>query len=188
VRGLDLLPEALPGFRAGRSVETDRLFLGSVRFTRSVHESYVSDLAALGRVPVSIFVGEDARRERSVSILSPKNRVPGRGWSIEAVEATEFPLRYRGERVTARSERQSIVSYVFYLNAEAPVREGLRAFLALDQSPLARPGRTYVVRLTTELEPGPQGPRLADRRLREGLRGLDPHLRELEAWRPRGRG
>lgn len=184
VRGPDLLPEVLSGFRAAEELEPDRLFLGSVRFTRTAVRVYEREAASPGAEGVVVFVGEDARRDRVTSVLSPKTALPGRGWVVETREELDLVRGYRGERVAAQSLGRRQVSLRIELGLGGAWSEALRDLLALDGSPpFARRGHGYVVRLATLVEEGPLGPMEADRRLRDALRALDPHLRALEAWR-----
>jgi len=188
VRGLDLLPEALPRFRAARPLEPDRLFLGSVRFTRTAYQAFVPDPVRAGAEPVAVFVGEDGRADRGTSVRSPKTSLPGRGWTIEERADVELSLGYRAERVVARDERSRILAARIHVGVASTASEALRAFLALDRSPFARRGHGYVVRLSTAIEPGPQGIPQAERRLRDALRGLDLHLKALAEWKAPQRG
>jgi exosortase len=185
VRGPELLPASLEGFRLERPLEPDRLFLGSVRFARTAYQSYEPDPARAGASSVAVFVGEDARGDRVTSVRAPKTSLPGRGWTVETREEVDLVGGFRGERVVARSERSQVLSARVHLGVEGTWTEALRAFLALDRSPpFARLGHGYVVRLSTAVEAGPQGMPRAERRLRDALRALAPHLRALEAWRP----
>lgn len=183
VRGLELLPETLPGFRPEEVLEPDRMFLGSVRFARTAYQAFVPDPVRAGAEPVAVFVGEDARSARGTSVLSPKTALPGRGLSIEERADVELPLGYRAERVVASTERSRVLSVRLHLGVAGPGTEALRDFLALERSPFARRGHGYVVRLSTRVAPGPQGVPQAERRLRDALRGLDPHLRAIAEWK-----
>jgi hypothetical protein len=188
VRGPDLLPATLAGFRDPETLEPDRLFLGSVRFTRTDYRSYVPEPPRAGAERVAIFVGEDAWRERSFSIRSPKTSFPGRGFVVEERSDVDLVHGYRAERLVLRGDRTRVLAVRFHVGVESAAREALRAFLALERSPFARPGHGFVVRISTELEPGPQGIPRAERRLRDAVRGLDRHLDELAAWKPPQRG
>ncbi|HEX2485501.1 MAG TPA: exosortase/archaeosortase family protein [Myxococcota bacterium] len=188
VIGPALLPETLAGFRDPETLEPDRLFLGSVRFSRSDYRSYEPDPARAGTGRVAIFVGEDAWRHRSFSVRSPKTSYPGRGFVVEERAEVDLVHGYRAERLVLRGERSRTLAVRFYVGVEGATREALRAFLALERSPFARPGHGFVVRNSTELERGPQGVARAERRLRDAVRGLDLHLERLAAWKAPQRG
>jgi hypothetical protein len=178
-----LLPESAPPWRSEREPEVDRLFLGSVHFTRSAQRRYVASPAPFGTVSsarqaarAEAFVGEDARRTRSSHLLSRKHRVVGRGWIVEEVRPETFAGGMRGERVVARSEGRRVLSWVWYVGVDGVWVETLRSLLALDQSPFHLTRSAYVVRLSTELGAGePDLPR-ADRRLRSLARSLGANL------------
>jgi exosortase len=183
----ELLPAALPGWK-GEEAPVDRLYLGSVRFENSASRRYRAEVPPPGTsqgetVRVTAFIGESDRRSRGTSIQSPKNRVPGRGWSAKAVTAEDLPGGYRAERVVSMLEGRRALSYVWYQGLGSPWSEALRAFLALDQSPWRRDRRAYVVHLDTDLLSGPGAERAASRRLLAALRGLRPNLEGLD--RPR---
>lgn len=180
----ELLPASLPGW-SGEDVPVDHLYLGSVRFERAQSRRYQADVPPPGtsggeRVRVTAFIGESDRHSRATGIQSRKNLLPGRGWSLEGVEAEDIPGGVAAERVTAFSEGRRALSYAWYKNLEDPSTEALRAFLALDQSPFRRERRAYVVRLQTDLLSGERADRNAQRRLLAALRGLRPALEGLD--------
>lgn len=189
VRGPALLPEAFPGFRAVRRLEPDRLYLGSLRYTRSAYQTYERKRPDGGAEAIAVFVGEDSRRHRLTSPLSPKNGVPGRGWSVERRTREPLPYPFAVERVEAQGEQHRLLAYQLYLGVEGVGTEALRSLLALDRSPLARPGHAFAVRLETVVEPTATGLAEAEARLRDALRELAPWFRGLAAWkRPSERG
>jgi len=180
----ELLPDSLPGW-SGEEVPVDSLYLGSVRFERALSRRYQAELAPPGTsdggpVRVTAFIGESDRHSRATGIQSPKNRLPGRGWSLESLRDEAIPGGVTAERTKATSEGRRALSYVWYKNLESPWAEALRAFLALDQSPFRRERRAYVVRLQTELLSGERAERTADQRLLAALRGLRPVLEGLD--------
>jgi hypothetical protein len=179
----ELLPEAPPPWHTERTFAVDDLFLGSVRFFRSDQRAYAADPAPLGTVGTArgiaradAFVGEDLRRNRSASLLSEKHRVAGRGWLLDEARAETLAGGMRGERVVARREARRVLSWVWYAGVESVAVETFRAFFALDQSPFARPGPAYVVRLSTELGNGDAEKDRAERRLRLLARSLGDSL------------
>ena len=187
-----------PRRRAGRrrSVELDRLYLGSVRFDRAEARRYQAEVPPPGTsdgepVRVTAFIGESDRRSRATGIQSPKNRVPGRGWLAEALGTRTCPAGMTAERVIATAEGRRALSYVWYKGLGSPWSEALRAFLALDQSPFRRERRAYVVRLYTDLLAGapgraqcpaahPRGPASSSARASRGWIGPS------RPWDPRG--
>ena len=70
------MPVQTRGWKA-RKMETDRLFLGSVHFSRTVGRRYEN----AGEV-VEVFMGMSDRLKRDRSLFSPKNALPGPGWRI----------------------------------------------------------------------------------------------------------
>jgi exosortase len=185
LRGPELLPATLAGFRPLGELEPDRLFLGAVRFSRIAYRAYAPDPPGAEVARVAVFVGEDARRDRATSVLSPKTSYPGRAWTAVERADVDLPLGYRAERLVLESERTRLLAVRIHLGIAGVGREALWSFLALDRSPFAREGHGFVVRLSTEIGGGPQGLPRAERRLRDALRALHPHLLEITAWKPR---
>lgn len=180
----ELLPASLPGWTA-EDAPIDRLYLGSVRFDRAEARRYQAEVPPPGTsdgepVRVTAFIGESDRRSRANGLQSPKNRVPGRGWSVEAMGSEDLPGGMTAERVIASAEGRRALSYVWYKGLENPWSEALWAFLALDQSPFQRDRRAYVVRLYTDLLAGPRADRNAERRVFAALRQLRPNLEGLD--------
>jgi exosortase len=181
--GGTLLPETL-GEWTSSEVEIDRLYLGSVRFSRAAHRRYSRDpatplVAVEGPEPVTAFVGEDATRSGSTSLLSEKLALPGRGWTLDAREALEIPGGGTAHRVLARIESRRVLAYTLSYGLGSVAEETLRAFLALDRSPWRRPRAAYLLRVSTQVAPEANGERRAERRilgllriLREGLEPL----------------
>jgi hypothetical protein len=159
-----MLPMQLPGFEVSEA-KIPGHYLGSVRLQRRQHLAY---LRPGEDAPVRVFLGWEDRQARMHSIVSRKNDVPGSGWAVE--ERT--PVRFEGfdmERVLAVRFGRRSLSLFFYAGAESPLREALRAALALDRpgSPFARTNWVGLLRLSVVVEPGPGGVEAAERRLRE---------------------
>jgi exosortase len=166
-------PPELPRPLAGWSVEEvpePGHYLGSIHFTQRASLVYRRD----GQ-PISVFLGWDDRRLRVRSLLSRKNAVPGSGWVIEQRGPADGM-----ERVVAHRFAERSVTLSAYRGSAGFLAETLREALALDQpgSPFARPGRAGLLRVSTLVEPGPEGVAAAEQRLRGFLAELG---REL-AW------
>jgi exosortase len=191
-----IAPYAVPGVRArgsllpetagpwkSKSLEPDRLYLGSVHFDRSERRSFVAEQPPVGTtsngkpVFVEAFVGESWRHNRSDSLLSAKNCVPGRGWWID--ETSELPLAVDvlAQRTLARSESRRLLSWTYYVGVDSVPVEAFRTFFALERSPFRRTSYAYAVRLTTEILPGETDDAFARRRLRALYRTLEPDLK-----------
>ena len=99
-----------------------------------------------------LFVAVGARSNRNRSPLSPKTGLPGSGWIVEE----EFPLTLEpgsqsASGSTLRSGSNRVLSYHWRQGAAGWLAEALRAFFALDRSPLRRPEEILVVRIGTGL-------------------------------------
>ncbi len=143
------LPPRLEGWQA-EGLKLDRDFLGSVGFSEWVHRRYVK-----GESQVELFLASDDRLDPRVSPVSAKTALPGPSWEV----LQRAPVRLDPDGLVAESSvlgslrRQALV-YHWY-DGVAPLRaEALRALLALDRSPLRRPGRAVVFRASTPLPPG----------------------------------
>lgn len=174
------LPVEFDGWRMQRALPLDDTFLGSVRFTMHVYRSF----ARTGEV-IFVFVGFDDRMHRNRSFLSPKNAFVDAGWEVEErhflrLEDGTTPV----ESVLARSRQRRALSHAWYAYTGAWYVEALRAFLALDQSPLRRPVSGRVVRISTPVGPGVESIAPARARLlgfgsalEAALKGLGPTRR-----------
>jgi hypothetical protein len=128
---------------------------------------------------ISAFLGWDDRQLRIRSLLSDKNAIPGSGWVIEQRGQFELqPGEIGMERVLARRFGERSVTLHAYRGTAGVFVETLREALALDRpgSPFARPGRAGVLRVSTLVQPGPEGVREAEERLRGFLTELAPTL------------
>jgi len=182
------LPNRIDGWKLARQLKPDRLFLGSVGFRSRWYGEYER-----GDDTISIFVGYDDRLNRSRSLLSPKNAVPGSGWQVE--ERTPIRLAPGGplaESVTALSGAARTLSFHWYAGTDPLALEILRACLATDQSTLRRAGEAWVFRLTTEVEQARGGKQSAEARLRGFAELLGSHVAglatEKRTPRPGGSG
>ena len=167
------LPRPLAGWSVGELPIAGH-FLGSVYFTQRESLAYERDYAS-----VTVFLGWDDRQARVRSLLSEKNSIPGSGWVVEERgPALLEPGGVAMERVLARRFGVRSVSLHAYRGAESPLREALRASLALDRpgSPVARSGRASLLRLSLLVQPGPEGVREAEQKLRDFYAQLAPTL------------
>jgi EpsI family protein len=182
------LPRAIDGWRVSRSLKPDYHFLGSVAFRSRWHREYER-----GGETVSVFIGYDDRLDRSRSLISPKNAVPGADWNIE--ERTLIQLAPSGlgaESVLARSGTTRTLNFHWYQGIAPLALEVLRACLATDQSSLRRPDGAWVVRLSTNVRQTRDGKKRAEARLRGFAELLAPRVEKFliqkRAPRPDGPG
>lgn len=133
-------------------LDTDRLYLGSATFRQSFTLRY----SPREGDPVVLFFGLGDRQRRSQSPLSPKTERPGSGWIVEE----RFPVRLEPAGPTAnafvlRSGGSRVLTYQWVEGAQSWPVELLRAFLALDRSPLRRREEIRVVRIGTAIVGSP---------------------------------
>lgn len=130
-----------------QEVPTDRVFLGSAGFLDSVTRRFQR-----GGRPVDVFVGIGWRPGRARSPISPKTAVPGSGWIAAADETRVLePDGREVRRILYRSDTQTLVAYHWYEGSGGLALEALRAWAALDASPLRRSGEIIAVRMTTDV-------------------------------------
>jgi exosortase len=182
-----LLP-AVPAPWTAEDQAIDTLYLGSVHYERAEQRSYrlapeAVERLRLGPEPVGVLVAEDGRGSGTTSLRSPKLELPGRGWKAESRGSAELPGGYAAERVVARGEARRALTYTVYLGLGGVLEEGLRGFLSLDRSPLRRPERAHVLRISTELAGSDREARRAERRIREVFRLLEPRIEGLQPRR-----
>jgi EpsI family protein len=167
-------PEEIDGWRLAAALTPDRLFLGSVASLGRWYGEYERE----GET-VFIFVGYDDRLDRSGSLISPKNAVPGAGWHVEERTATELARGGpRVDAVLARSGASRMLTYHWYEGTDPLALEVLRSCLATDQSLLRRPGGAWVVRLSTDVAQTRDGKERAEARLRSLAELIRPYLDE----------
>jgi EpsI family protein len=157
------LPLELNGWRQGRGLPLDQLFLATLEFS-----TYAQRRFQRNDERVSVFIGLDDRSRRLRSLLSPKNAFPGRGWEVqESGSVTLDPCGVRAEKVLARSDakQRHMLSYHWYEGTDGLVLETLRALLATEQSPFARLEPARVIRVATVFRPTPGAPAQAEARL-----------------------
>jgi exosortase len=140
-------PAQIDGWRVTAGLPLDDEFLGSVRFTEWMHRRYEH-----GDERVEAFVGADRRLRRRVSLISEKTSLPGSGWTVvqrRLVELEPDGLIVEELELLSRAERRLVYHW---REGTAPVFvETLRSTLGLDQSPMRRPGRALVFRVSTPL-------------------------------------
>jgi hypothetical protein len=134
------------------------------------------------------FLAWDDLQRRSQSLLSEKHALPGLGWDVEErCEVVLEPGGVRMEAVVAHRFGKRALVFHGYQGARSPLGEMLRAVVALDQSasPFARRDGVSLLRLSTYVEPGPDGVRAAESLLRDFsadlARALDGPLRWTRA-------
>jgi exosortase len=173
-RTLSDIPLRLGAWRS-ESLEVDRSFLGSVRFSERAWRRYRSDGGDL-----SAFVGIDSRLDPAVSFLSAKTELPGSGWRVVERGPADLP-GVDAELLLVRSRLGEQLQLHWYEGVERPATEALRSLLALDRGPWRRQGVARVVRLATPI--GRQSSR-AEAEAR--LRAFAPLLRDTLAALERG--
>ncbi len=157
------LPKKIGGWKAIETLKPDRLYLGTVNYSKYRYRRYRRD----GET-ISVFVGYQNRLNRSRSLLSPKTVFPGRGWEAEERSLVELgPDGFRCVEVVARSQSSRMLSYHWYQGVEGLGTEVLRAWLAIDRSFLRRSTGALMIRLGTEVSSTNEGRSQAEVRLRE---------------------
>ncbi len=159
------LKEKIGGWKLGGELHENRLFLGGIRYSSNLFRYYVR-----GNEQVTVFIGFNDRLRRDQSLISRKNAFQGEMSLVEdqfnvVLESVSNPAM----AVVTNSKYGRILSYYWYEGTAGVGEEVLRALLALDQSPLRRPGGELVIRLATNTLPTPQGRVIADKRLRDFL-------------------
>jgi len=157
------------GWKLGGDLPENRLFLGRVRYSSHFSSYYVR-----GNEQVAVFIGYNDRRRRDYSLISGKNAFQGEIGLVEEqflveVEGVSKPVQ---AIIYTNNAHGRQLSYHWYEGTGSIGKEILRALLALDQSPLRRPGGAMVIRLSTDIAPIPQGRELADKRLRDFLAAI----------------
>jgi exosortase len=169
------LPRQLAGWNV-REVPEAGYFLGSVHYTQRSNLVFERDNQS-----IVAFLGWNDRQLRVRSHLSDKNAVLGWGWLIEQRDPVQIePSNVGMERVVARRYAERAVTLHAYRGTASVFVETLREAFALDRpgSPFARPGRAGLLRLSTLVEPGPDGVREAEEELGAFLAELAPTI----AW------
>jgi EpsI family protein len=155
----------------------DEAFLGRVGFSERFFRRYQRQGEA-----VDLFIGLGDRDQRPRSPFSPKTALPGSGWIVEETGTARLEpgeLEVDARLVRSRASRRLI--FHWYAGTDGLGNETLRTLLAIDSSPLRRPGEAVVVRVSTEVAgPGPAERREAEQRLRQFYRLLSDQLLSLE--------
>ncbi len=155
------LPFEMDGWKLGLSMPIDEVFIWTLRYQQYANRPYRLDGAR-----VDVFVGYADRRDRTRSLLSPKNALPGRGWEVEDRSFARLDSwDRRVARVVARSGPRRILTYHWYEGMDSVALEALRALFAIDQSPLWRSQRPRVIRIGTRMGVGALEEAEADRKL-----------------------
>lgn len=143
--------ELIAGLGFSQERDIDRLFLGSTGF----HEAVARTVEWQGR-DARIFVGIGDRSNRGRSPLSPKAELPGSGWVTEQESTLELEGPEPGATVAVsarvmRSGSRRWLVHHWYEGTEPFWKETLRAWLALDRGPWARPQEIVAVRVAIRL-------------------------------------
>jgi exosortase len=173
-RTLSDIPLRFGAWRS-ESLEVDRSFLGSVRFTERAARRYRN-----GTQDVTLFVGIDSRLDPTVSFLSAKTELPSSGWRVVERSPAGLP-GLDAEWLLARSRYGDQLELHWYEGVERPATEAWRSLLVLDRGPWRREGVARVVRIATPV--GRTSSRAeAEARLREFV----PFVRDTLAALERG--
>jgi exosortase len=150
------------------SVDVDKSFLGSVRFTERASRRYQRDGEEL-----FLFVGIDSRLDPALSFLSAKTELPGPGWEVvERAPARDLP-GLDAEFLLVRSRFDERLELHWYEGVGGRASEAWRSLLALDRGPWRREGVARVVRLGTPVGRGQPRARAEER-----LRSFVPVVRD----------
>jgi EpsI family protein len=155
------LPPVVGPWRMGKALPLDLDYIWTLRFPQYANRPYRLD----GQT-VNLFIGYGDRADRSRSLLSPKNALPGRGWEVESRSFARLDSwDTRVERVVARSGSRRILTYHWYEGVDSLAAETLRALFATDQSPFWRSERPRVIRIGTSMGVGASEEAAAESRL-----------------------
>ena len=151
-----VLAEELGDWKLVHTPPLNRLFLGRIRYSPYLYRVYERE-----KEWVSLFIGYDDRRQRNRSLLSDKNAYEHEIGLVEERSLVELDARRQHPAVSILTgdEHGRILAYHWYEGVNSVREEILRALLALDQSPLRRPGGALVIRVATPVAPTPQGQR-----------------------------
>jgi hypothetical protein len=131
----------------GLGLQLDERFFGSVGYTEWVHRRYRhADIEA------QVFIGADNRLEPRLSSISPKNEIPGIGYTLHDRTTVDIlPGGPRGKRAILRRAGQTVATFTWYQSVGPIGSEVLRSALSLDRGPLRRPDRALVIRVVMPL-------------------------------------
>lgn len=163
------IADEMGDWKLGGELRENRMFLGGLRYSSHLSRYYVR-----GNEQVAVFIGYNDRLRPDHSLISGKNAFQGEMGLVEEqflveIEGVSQPVQ---AVIATNNMHGRLLSYHWYEGTGGIGEEILRALLALDQSPLRRPGGALVIRLTTKAAPTPQGKELADKRLRDFLAAM----------------
>ncbi len=164
------LPSVIGGWRAA-GAETPESFLGSVRFSESIHRVYTSDGGE-----IHLFIAADDRLDRYTSLRSDKTLLFQEGSFVEQyLPVDERPgvggqnpppfLATQTTRAIVQGWKTRWLVQHWYVSVESLPEEVIRAALALDRSPLRRDDRAWLVRVATPITADTGGRTAAEERL-----------------------
>src|SRR5690606_30911876 len=145
---LATLPVELNGQRVA-GLRLDKQFMGSTAFSEWVHRRYGE-----GERAVEVFAGADARESGGVRLLSQKTAVVESGWTVVDEGTTRLASGREVQWLELRSGAERKLAWHWREGVGTPAEELVRGLLALDRSPLRRPGRAVAVRVATPLGAG----------------------------------
>lgn len=159
MRSLSRVPTEIFGTRA-KSLTIEKTYLGSTGYSEWVHRRYGAENDG-----VYLLVLGNSRLDPRIDSLSVKTAIPAAGWKIEERRSIVFDDGTEGEELLVSSRRGRRLVHHWREGFEAPVFEVGRALLNLDRSPLRRPGRSLVLRVSTNVGRGEGSREAASQRL-----------------------
>ena len=167
----------LSGWRL-KGFKPDAEFLGSVRYDEFIAHRYDR-----GDQPsVDLFVASDRRLDPMLGIGSEKTRIPGPGGVPIPVDLDlGAPSEFLDAEVI-RLPGELLLVYHWKVGLESHWQELYRGVLGLDRSPLRRPGRAAVVRISTPIAPDREGFGEAIARLQAFVHDLQDDFVQAGLW------
>ncbi len=156
----------------------DAEFLGSVRYDEFIAHRYDRGDAPM----VELFVASDRRLDPILGIGSDKTLIPGRGGVPIPVDVDlGAPSEFLDAEVIRLPGELRLV-YHWKVGLGSHWQELYRGVLALDRSPLRRPGRAAVVRISTPIEQDGEGLAEAVARLQTFVHELHDDFVQAGVW------
>jgi hypothetical protein len=172
-RPLSTLPTQMNG-EVAEGQRLDKQFMGSTAFSEWVYRRF-----GKGERAVEVFAGADDRSTGGLRILSPKTAVLESGWSVEDRGVERLDSGREVESFELHSEGKRVLAWRWTEGVASPAEELVRALLFVERSPLRRPGRAVVVRVSTPLGYGPGARDEAEARLARTADRIETSLEEI---------
>ena len=143
MRSLSRMPVEILGASA-TNLRIEKSYLGSTGYSEWVHRRYGAENDG-----IYLLVLGNSRLDPRIDSLSVKTAIPGAGWKIEERRSIVFDDGTEGEEFLVSSRRGRRLVHHWREGFEPTALEVGRALLNLDRSPLRRPGRSLILRLST---------------------------------------